>query len=228
MAELVAKLEATTQGTDARVDIDEKIAKLKSIEWMVEYMESVQELARRITEWSLTRKERQVVSGVDRTKAAMRASFERNLSELGATNDEGAAVTKAAVDSLERELRRAGELNDAQLTLLASAKSAAQPSASVGRSSPVQSFSRSPVAHRRFKYLPHMTDDSHPDSVSPKAADLFVCTGGGPGFMEAANRGASEVPGGRSIGMGISLPFETGLNPYVTPDLAFEYHCASR
>jgi len=41
--------------------------------------------------------------------------------------------------------------------------------------------------------------------------------------MEAANRGASMVKGGRSIGMGISLPFETGLNPYVTPELAFEY-----
>ena len=42
--------------------------------------------------------------------------------------------------------------------------------------------------------------------------------------MEAANRGAADVPGGRSIGMGISLPFESGLNPYVTPELAFEYH----
>ena len=42
--------------------------------------------------------------------------------------------------------------------------------------------------------------------------------------MEAANKGASEVPGARNIGMGITLPFEAGLNPYVTPDLAFEYH----
>ena len=53
---------------------------------------------------------------------------------------------------------------------------------------------------------------------------VLVCTGGGPGFMEAANRGAADVPGGRSIGMGITLPFESGLNPYVTPELAFEYH----
>lgn len=52
---------------------------------------------------------------------------------------------------------------------------------------------------------------------------VMVCTGGGPGFMEAANRGAHEA-GGRSIGMGITLPFEAGLNPYVTPELAFEYH----
>ena len=51
-----------------------------------------------------------------------------------------------------------------------------------------------------------------------------IISGGGPGIMEAANRGAADVPGGRSIGMGISLPFESGLNPYVTPELAFEYH----
>lgn len=71
-----------------------------------------------------------------------------------------------------------------------------------------------------FKYLPHATD------IEPGATKggLVVCTGGAGGFMEAANRGAADVPGGRSIGMGISLPFESGLNPYVTPELAFEYH----
>lgn len=51
-----------------------------------------------------------------------------------------------------------------------------------------------------------------------------VCTGGGPGIMEAANRGAADVPGGRSIGLGISLPFEENVNKYVSPDLAFEFH----
>ena len=43
-------------------------------------------------------------------------------------------------------------------------------------------------------------------------------------MMEAANHGASLVPGALSIGMGISLPFEPGLNAYVTPDMAFEFH----
>ncbi len=51
-----------------------------------------------------------------------------------------------------------------------------------------------------------------------------IATGGGPGMMAAANRGAADVPGGRSIGLGISLPFEDALNPWVTPSLAFEFH----
>jgi len=74
-----------------------------------------------------------------------------------------------------------------------------------------------------FKYLPHATD-SRATAEDDLTGSLLVCTGGAGGFMEAANRGAADVPGGRSIGMGISLPFETGLNPYVTPELAFEYH----
>lgn len=53
---------------------------------------------------------------------------------------------------------------------------------------------------------------------------LMVCTGGGPGFMEAANKGASRVKGARNMGMGITLPFEEGLNEYVTDELAFEFH----
>lgn len=51
-----------------------------------------------------------------------------------------------------------------------------------------------------------------------------VCSGGGPGIMEAANRGASLVPGARSVGLGISLPFEEKVNEYITPELAFEFH----
>ncbi|MCZ6721809.1 MAG: LOG family protein [Proteobacteria bacterium] len=52
---------------------------------------------------------------------------------------------------------------------------------------------------------------------------FVVCTGGGPGIMEAANRGASEAKG-LNIGLAISIPVEEFLNPYVTRQLAFEFH----
>lgn len=53
-------------------------------------------------------------------------------------------------------------------------------------------------------------------------AGIPVITGGGPGLMEAANRGAADA-GGTSVGAGIELPFEIGLNPYVNVGLEFRY-----
>jgi uncharacterized protein (TIGR00730 family) len=50
-----------------------------------------------------------------------------------------------------------------------------------------------------------------------------VCSGGGPGIMEAANRGASEADG-ETIGLGISIPFEQSGNPYISHKLNFEFH----
>lgn len=58
---------------------------------------------------------------------------------------------------------------------------------------------------------------------SAKGKEFIIATGGAMGMMEAGNLGASRA-GGKSIGLGISLPFETGLNPYVTRELGIQFH----
>jgi len=60
-------------------------------------------------------------------------------------------------------------------------------------------------------------------SLDGRLKRLMICSGGGPGIMEAANRGAKEA-GGQSIGFSISLPTEQQVNPYVPEELAFEFH----
>ncbi|MCH8923907.1 MAG: LOG family protein [Planctomycetes bacterium] len=53
--------------------------------------------------------------------------------------------------------------------------------------------------------------------------EYVIITGGGPGIMEAANRGAFDV-GAKSIGLNITLPFEQAPNPYIAPQLCFQFH----
>ena len=68
------------------------------------------------------------------------------------------------------------------------------------------------------KYNQHTTPNS-----GYKRHDFVICTGGGPGIMEAANRGAHDV-GSTSIGLNISLPFEQRPNPYISRDYCFQFH----
>jgi uncharacterized protein (TIGR00730 family) len=60
-------------------------------------------------------------------------------------------------------------------------------------------------------------------TLGPHPQRFVICSGGGPGIMEAANRGAAEA-GGTSIGLSIQIPQEQKPNPYITPELNFYFH----
>ena len=76
--------------------------------------------------------------------------------------------------------------------------------------------------YREARELAHLLTNWS-DNLPDNTRRFVVCTGGGPGIMEAANRGAHEA-NGKTIGLNIGLPFEQWPNPYITPSLTFEFH----
>eukprot|EP00640_Fibrocapsa_japonica_P003628 CAMPEP_0113943800 /NCGR_PEP_ID=MMETSP1339-20121228/28027_1 /TAXON_ID=94617 /ORGANISM="Fibrocapsa japonica" /LENGTH=290 /DNA_ID=CAMNT_0000948763 /DNA_START=253 /DNA_END=1125 /DNA_ORIENTATION=- /assembly_acc=CAM_ASM_000762 len=158
LASLQSKLEAAST-EDEKQDVNVQLTRLQKCEWMIEFMDKVEQLSAKLTQWAISD----------------------------------------------------GELAPEHLLSGASR----------------YHFSQTPGGHpKRLPKAPQMslTVIAQDEEAEDTTQSLVVCTGGGPGFMEAANKGAHSVPGSKNMGMGITLPFEDGLNPYVTDDLAFEFH----
>jgi uncharacterized protein (TIGR00730 family) len=156
----VSKLEQdiakSTDGEKAK--LEQKLLRLQKSSWMCDYCGHVEELSRRLTEWTM---KEDVRTGKD----------------IKGTNPQ----------SLQ--------------------------------TSALQRFNS-----QALQYLTEDTPSQPRENAGTFPQHMVVCTGGGPGIMEAANKGAASVPGSKNMGMGISLPFEEGLNRYVTSELAFEFH----
>ena len=120
------------------------------------------------------------------------------LENTGSTNPAPASEQPASADEVER-----GDASDVKLRLAESAVEMARYYEDARKLAGMLTNWSKTLPGRRHRFV--------------------VTSGGGPGIMEAANRGAYEA-GGKSIGLNIKLPFEQCPNPYVTPELNFEFH----
>jgi uncharacterized protein (TIGR00730 family) len=121
------------------------------------------------------------------------------------------------LELLKPELMLAERGIDSTIVLFGGARIPAPEHRDTARTSTLAELSRFYDQARAFARL--MTERS----LATGGRDFVIVTGGGPGVMEAGNRGAADA-GGDSIGLSIVLPHEQAPNPYVTPELCFNFH----
>lgn len=121
------------------------------------------------------------------------------------------------LELLKPEMIMDAEGVDSTVVMFGGARIVAPEHASTARTPKLAELARYYEEARRFAEM--ITRES----MANGGRDNVIVTGGGPGVMEAGNKGAQDA-GGRSIGLGIVLPFETAPNAYVTPELCFNFH----
>lgn len=132
---------------------------------------------------------------------------QNTISIFGSARIPSAEEAALRLEKIEKEVDGLKELSAAQKVALDLARG----------------FSRGSRYYEETRQLAFELTRWSMESISTPKKRFYVCSGGGPGIMEAVNRGAYEA-GGKSVSLGISLPFEQHLNRYSEDDLSFEFH----
>jgi predicted Rossmann-fold nucleotide-binding protein len=217
---LATKLEASTISSE-RTKLEDEISRLKKNEWICDAMDTTKEIARRLTEWAMSYEAQS--SYFEDQDASSRRLKKRKRASKTIIESNVATMPKSGHETHDQD----GEATDHDVLH--------------GKSSnPYRSDSETEVFRARKQS--RTSSISHGDGAAAKTSSsllptegvkanpqpfkqtLMVCTGGGPGLMAAANEGAALVPGAKSIGMKITLPFEQKPNPFIAPELCFQFH----